>query len=147
MVFEISPQEIENLEPDKFVDFVNHLIEAECHRLGIPPTSVKVTSKITGKDRGVDARIEDSENRADGRWIQPGLNVWQFKTDRSGSNATPGKLHKEAQKPGVRTALSEGAQYHVAVARCYGGEEREQREKALHEAFMSKVLIPIKLHY
>ena len=145
MVFEISPQEIENLEPDKFVDFVNHLIEAECHRLGIPPTSVKVTSKITGKDRGVDARIEDSENRADGRWIPPGLNIWQFKTDKSRRNTYPRELRKEARKEGVQEALSEGAQYCVAIARICSDKIRKDREKALQEALREQDFDPNKV--
>jgi hypothetical protein len=57
---EISAREIEDLEPPQFIDFVNSLISAEAHVLGIPPTDLKLNSYTTGSDGGVDGSIDDS---------------------------------------------------------------------------------------
>lgn len=145
MIFEISAEEISALEAVPFVDFVNHLISASASRLGIPPTCVKTNSYTTGAEGGVDGRVEDKEGRADGRWFPRGLSIWQFKTDKSGKNATSQKLKKEARKPRVQEALCEGAWYHVAVARICDDKMRRGREKVLREALQVQNFDPCRV--
>jgi len=130
---EISGKEIEDLDPAEFVELVNSLLYAEAHRLKIPPTQLKLNSYTTGREGGVDGRIEDTEKLGDSRWIPSGLSVWQFKSDRSGNNTLPGELKQEAAKPRVLDALKAGGRYIVAIARVCDDTMREEREKALHE--------------
>ncbi len=134
MSFEITPREIDNLEPPEFVDFVNHLIQAEADRVGISPTHVKSTSYTTARDGGVDGRVEDEPPKAASRWLPPGSSIFQFKTDRAGKNATPTKLSREANKPGVREALADGARYLVAVGHVFDSRMRKSREAALRDS-------------
>jgi len=140
MALEIDAAEVEQLESSLFMDFLNHLINAECNKLGIPPTRVKTSSELTSAEGGVDGRIEDDEQRADGRWIPHGLTVWQFKTGET--NTRPSKLEKEAVKPGVLKALEEGGSYLVAIARRCDTSMRERRERSLRKAVAKKRLDP-----
>jgi hypothetical protein len=130
---EISAKEIEDLEPPQFIDFINSLINAEAHLLGIPTTKLKLNSYITHGDGGVDGRIDDLEKHGNNEWIPSGLSVWQFKTDRSHTNASPSKLKEEASKERVLQALRAGGRYVVAIARICDDPMRSERENALRD--------------
>jgi len=132
MLFEIAAKEIEQLDSSPFVDFLNHLIDAECNKLGISPTKVKTSSELTSAEGGIDGRIEDDERQGDKRWIPRGLSVWQFKTGRN--STTPRQLEKEAIKPEVLKALADGGHYVVAIARICDIRMRKARENALRKA-------------
>lgn len=134
MILETSSKEIHDLEKVEFDDFVNHLIIAEGYKLRIPPTKIKTNPDNTGPEGGIDGRVEDDEKTADDRWITPGLSIWQFKTDRSGNNATASRLAAEASKPRVLEALARGGHYHVAIATICNDLMRADREAAIHGA-------------
>ena len=134
MLFEITAEEISNLAPAAFVDFMNHLSAAECERLGIPPTQLHLNSDTTSGEGGVDGRIEDSGHLGDARWVPQGTSCWQFKTDRSTKNATPSKMAEEVRKPRVREVLKAGGHYRVAIGRVFDDRMRKSREKAIRIA-------------
>lgn len=130
---EISAREIEELDPAEFVEFVNSLVNAEAHQLRIPVTELKLNSYTTGREGGVDGRIEDAGRLGNNQWIPPGLSVWQFKTDRSGRNALPCELKIEASKDRVLEALRTGGRYVVAIARICDDRMRSERENVLRD--------------
>jgi hypothetical protein len=113
LLLEISAKEISDLDPFRFVELANHLIGAECDKLGISPYKVLTSGEINVADEGIDARIDDSEKKGDERYIPSGLSVWQFKSGKA--SATPKKLEREVTKPGVLRALKARGQYVVAV--------------------------------
>ena len=59
MSFEIAGRHLSALEPSESVDFVDHLINAEGNRLGIPPTQVKTVPFSTTSEGGVDGYQQD----------------------------------------------------------------------------------------
>lgn len=138
MSYEITSTDIERLDPHRFVHFVNRLVRAEATRLGIPPTSITTTDRISGRDGGVDARVEDDKGCGDGRWLPRGLSIWQFKTDSSGQNTQPHKLKQEAQKQRVKQALIAGGSYRIAVGKTYNDEMLESRKEAVREALQEQ---------
>jgi hypothetical protein len=142
LVMEISAREIEDLEPPQFIDFVNSLISAEAHVLGIPTTDLKLNSYTTGSDGGVDGSIDDSGMHGNNEWVPSGLSIWQFKTDRSHTNATPSKLKEEASKTGVLEALKAGGRYVVAIARICDKDMRSERENALRDTIKANGFNP-----
>lgn len=140
MALEISTKEVNDLDPIQFVDLMNHLIAAECDKLGVSPTKVMINCRQYDPDSGIDARVEDYQSRADNRWISTGLSVWQFKA--GGKSSEPGQLRREATKPGVAKALQSGGRYVVAIARDCSDRQRKAREKALRETIKRRHLDP-----
>ena len=59
--FTLSPDELENLGPDRAVEFMRRLLWAEAARVGIGQHLVTVPSCINVADGGIDALIEEAD--------------------------------------------------------------------------------------
>lgn len=79
-IFTVAIEDIKDFNPIQGVDYFRELVWAEARRIGIPITKIKVTSKITDKDGGVDATIDYDVDVSNSNFIKKGLNAYQIKT-------------------------------------------------------------------
>lgn len=138
-LFEVSEQEIENLNQYQFADILNRLLKAEAQRYGIPPLSVTTTLRINDPDGGVDARVEPAVNLPDTCRIPEGLSVWQYKAGEIG----PKDIREiESQKPGVQAAIQADGWYYFVVGKGYSDVERRNRLAAVNHCYVERGLTP-----
>ncbi|MCK4389108.1 MAG: hypothetical protein KAV83_02565 [Desulfobacterales bacterium] len=117
---------------------LNHLLVVEGEKLGIPPTEIHTTLRISDPDAGVDARVQASEV-VQKRWIPPGLSVWQYK---SGGRLNKKDFEDEFNKPGVQEAIKSGGVYCLVWGKGCADKARKKKEKWLRECFESINLKP-----
>ena len=82
MIFEVKPEHLERLDPNKSVDLIRKLIWADAYVSSIPITQVNVPTEITISDGGIDAEVQGVQN--DGKYgiIKKGITSYQIKSGK-----------------------------------------------------------------
>lgn len=82
MIFEIKPEHLECLDPNKSVDLIRKLIWADAYVSGIPITQVNVPTRITISDGGIDAEVQGVQNDGKCGIIKKGITSYQIKSGK-----------------------------------------------------------------
>ena len=85
MIFEVKPEHLECLDPNKSVDLIRKLIWADAYVSGIPITQVNVPTEITISDGGIDAEVQGVQNDGEYGIIKKGITSYQIKSGRFAS--------------------------------------------------------------
>ena len=137
-IFTVKNEHLQKLDAGGAVQFFADLLRAETRRLGLPITSVNISSRINVADGGVDAAI-DSPVSYDSPLVQTGRTVFQLKAgdfnpqqaavihnELFGHRTPPSK---DALGASVRACMDAGGTY---VLVCTGKDLTEpERTKAI----------------
>ena len=82
MIFEVKPEHLERLDPNKSVDLIRKLIWADAYVSGIPITQINVPTGITISDGGIDAEVQGVQNDGEYGIIKKGITSYQIKSGR-----------------------------------------------------------------
>ena len=137
-IFTVKNEHLQRLDADGAVQFFADLMRAETRRLGLPITSVNISSRINVADGGVDATI-DSPVSYDSPLVRTGRTVFQLKAgdfnpqqvavihnELFGHRTPPSK---DALGASVRACMDAGGTY---VLVCTGKDLTEpERTKAI----------------
>ena len=109
-VFAPAPSELSNLDSTSATTVFRNLLICEALSIGLNPKDVIVSSKITVKDGGIDAKVESSPKL--GALLATGSNYYQIKSGPSFKPWQPSSLKKElfgkaTTKPSKRSLGSE----------------------------------------
>lgn len=131
--FSLSPDELENLGPDRAVEFMRRLLWAEAARVGIGQHLVTVPSCINVADGGIDALIEEADP-SDDSVIPRGKTGFQIKA----SDLEPHACKRELLKPAVKDLLNAGGNYVLVLFKSLTNDQIERRRKVIEEHLVSK---------
>lgn len=92
-VFAPAPSELSNLDPTSATTVFRNLLICEALAVGLNPKDVIVSSKITVKDGGIDAKVENSPKAE--ALLATGSNHYQIKSGPSFKPWQPSSLKKE----------------------------------------------------
>lgn len=77
-IFTVTNADLGRLSPEQAVDLVRELLWAEARRIGLPTTSVNVSTWVDVADGGIDARVEGDAPKGSAL-IKPGHTAFQIK--------------------------------------------------------------------
>lgn len=78
-IFTVQNEDLERLGPEEAVDSIRELLWAEARRIGLPTTSVNISTWVDVPDGGIDASVEADTSTLKGSFIEPGRNGYQIK--------------------------------------------------------------------
>ncbi len=80
-IFTVRNQDIERLSAMEAVELIRDLLWAEAQRLGLPTTSINISTLINVPDGGIDATVEGNTSNLKSPLIRPGLTSYQIKAN------------------------------------------------------------------
>lgn len=134
-LFEVRAEEIERLDNNRFVDFMNRLLRAEGSAVGILQANIETSVRQYEPDAGIDARVTGASGS---EWIPEGLSVWQFKS----SDLEPYEIREEFQKPGVQEAVRAGGTYCLVIGESLTPIRQRNRKEELVHLFVAAGIDP-----
>ena len=127
--FEVTAEEIGQLDGTQLPRLLNRLLEIESARAGLQQSALELCDNSNIPDGGVDAFLDAGDLRAN-RFLPAGRSVWQYKAGiESWKN-----LRKEIEKPSVKEALESGGTYVLVVGRSVSKRQRDKQEPQFIEA-------------
>ncbi len=139
-ILSVNEEYLKQLDSKSSVEFFRDLISAEASRVGIPPSKINISSRITVPDGGVDATIDtESISIPPGGLFDEGKNSYQIKTGESFKPQNKSAIQKELfenKTPSienlaseVKSCLAEKGKYVIV---CFGLDLiPSEREKAV----------------
>lgn len=134
-LFEVRAEEIERLDNNRFVDFMNRLLRAEGSAVGILQANIETSVRQYEPDAGIDARVTGASGS---EWIPEGLSVWQFKS----SDLEPHEIREEFQKPGIQEAVRAGGTYCLVIGESLTPIKQRNRKEELVHLFVAVGIDP-----
>jgi len=125
---EVEVKEIERLDNNRFVEFMNRLLREEGSATGILQANIQTSVRQYEPDAGIDAQVTGASGS---KWIPDGTSVWQFKS----SDLEPHKIRDEFQKPGVQKAISAGGTYCLVIGESLTAKKEKNRKVELDHLF------------
>jgi hypothetical protein len=139
-IFTVTPDDLSRLDAESAVDLIAQLLWAESMRIGLAISSVRITTKVTAKDGGIDATIDDSDEVAfDDSFLWTDRMGLQIK---AGSSFSPTEAAirkelfgdqsptKEALAPAVRDCMDADGVY---ILVCVGDDPTDDKVQEAEE--------------
>ena len=123
--FEVTPDEIVDLDGTQLQRLVNRLLEIEVSQVGLPAGVLVTSDRIFDPDGGVDARI-DASDFAGSEFLPSGASIWQSKAGKRSPN-----YGEELNKEQVLTAIYEGCIYVAVLGRELNDLQRAAEQRKL----------------
>ena len=127
--FEITAEEIGQLDGTQLPRLINRLLEIESGRAGLQQSALELCDNSNIPDGGVDAFLDAGDLRAN-RFLPAGRSVWQYKAGIESWKS----LRKEIEKPSVKEALESGGTYVLVVGRSVSKRQRDKQKPQFIEA-------------
>jgi hypothetical protein len=145
-IFTVKTEHLGRLNPNEAVSFVANLLWAEARRIGLPVTSINISSRTNVADGGVDAGI-DAQVQQDSALATPGKTVLQVKAgdfkpwqpavihDELFGQGTP--VSKDKLGAPIRECMDASGRYLlVCTGSDLNDDQRHQATAHLRQAFM-----------
>ena len=126
--FEVTAEEIGQLDGTQLPRLINRLLEIESGRAGLQQSALELCDNSNIPDGGVDAFLDAGDLQAN-RFLPAGRSVWQYKA----GSVSWQRLREEIEKQGVKDALRLGGTYVLVVGRPITTQQREREEPRFNE--------------
>lgn len=141
MIFEISANQIEQIDEDQLVSLLRRLIQAELNKNSIPLSSGTAPAQITIADGGDDARVSWSGGPNETDWLPSRFTVFQSKK----GTTSPAGLKVETQtkstqgtnapklNEALEKAISQSGAYVIVTPTPVVGTKADRRIESIRE--------------
>lgn len=133
-LFQITHEDIEQLNDSQLTDLLRRLLHLEAARSGIAARSVSVALNIDVPDGGEEGRIQWKKGPKNTDYIPSRLPMFQNKARDMGPKACADEMHQEHSvrlKPRIEEVLDSGGSYVLFATQSLNGRQIADRLKAM----------------